>query len=157
MIQHLDVLAVLYAVEHKPMALIGEDDLLSARIQLLTDLRALIESGRGAEAVKERRMVMRNPEQLAAWMAEPHDQPLEAALRILVTAAVGVLETANGMVLKMLATWECALDGDNSHAAELCRRHLGRDLAAVIHTLESFGLIQKTAKIRAMPAPAVVM
>jgi hypothetical protein len=162
MIRQLDVLAVLYAVEHKPMALLGEDDLLSARIQLLTDLQASIDYARVAEVVKECGMAV-----------APHDQPLEAALRILVTAVVGeamknaisgaedgddgILEGINGMLRELLAGWEGALVGVTTHAAELCRRQLGRDLAAVMKILEAFGMIQKTAKILALPAPTAMM
>ncbi|MHB1705054.1 MAG: hypothetical protein ACYCSH_03255 [Acidithiobacillus sp.] len=175
MIRLLDVLAVLYAVEHKPMASLGEDDLLSARIQLLTDLQASIDGVRVAEAVKECGIVMRDHGHLSDWMAAPHDQPLKAALRILVTAAVGeamknalpgagegdgddgVLASIKGMVRDLLAVWECALIGVTTRAAELCRRQLGRDLAAVMKILEAFGMIQKTVAILALPAPTAMM
>ncbi|WP_291521820.1 hypothetical protein [Acidithiobacillus sp.] len=173
MIRQLDVLAVLYAVEHKPMASLGEDDLLSARIQLLTDLQASTDGVRVAEAVKECGIVMRDHGHLSDWMAAPHDQPLKAALRILITAAVGeamknampgagdgddkVLASIKGMVRDLLAVWECALIGVTTRAAELCRRQLGRDLAAVMKILEAFGMIQKTVTILALPAPTAMM
>ena len=173
MIRQLDVLAVLYAVEHKPMALLGEDDLLSARIQLLTDLQASIDRVRVAEVVKECGMVMRGHGHLSGWMDAPHDQPLEAALRILVTATVGeamkqatpgaengddgILASIHGMVRDLLAVWECALVGVTTHAAELCRRQLGRDLSAVMKIVEAFGMIQKTVTILALPAPTATM
>uniref|UniRef100_E6QB83 Uncharacterized protein n=1 Tax=mine drainage metagenome TaxID=410659 RepID=E6QB83_9ZZZZ len=173
MIRQLDVLAVLYAVNHKPMASLGEDDLLSARIQLLTDLQASIDGVRVAEAVKECGIVMRDHGHLSNWMAAPRDQPLEAALRILVTAAVGeamkqatlgaengddgILASINGMVREMSAACESALVGVTTHAAELCRRQLGRDLAAVMKILEAFGMIQKTVTILALPAPTAMM
>ncbi|MBU2827495.1 MAG: hypothetical protein ACYC45_03515 [Acidithiobacillus ferriphilus] len=174
MIRQLDVLAVLYAVDHKPMASLGEDDLLSARIQLLTDLQASIDHVRVTEAVKECGIVMRGHGHLSDWMAASHDQPLEAALRILVTAAVGesmknampgagdgdddgVLASIKGMVRDLLAVWECALIGVTTLAAERCRRQLGRDLAAVMKILEAFGMIQKTVTILALPAPTAMM
>ncbi|MFA6180532.1 hypothetical protein HF292_009775 [Acidithiobacillus ferruginosus] len=173
MIRQLDVLAVLYAVEHKPMASLGEDDLLSARIQLLTDLQASIDRVRVAEAVKTCGIVMRDYGHLSDWMAAPHDQPLEVALRILVTAAVGesmkqaipgaesddegIWESINGMLREMLAACESALVGVTTHVAELCRRQLGRDLAAVMKILEAFGMIQKTVTILALPAPTAMM
>ena len=173
MIRQLDVLAVLYAVDHKPMASLGEDDLLSARIQLLTDLQASIDHVRVTEAVKECGIVMRDHGHLSDWMAALHDQPLEAALRILVTAAVGesmkqaipgavsgddgILKSINRMLREMLAACESALVGVTNHVAERCRRQLGQDLAAVMKILEAFGMVQKTVTILALPAPTATM
>ena len=94
-------------------------------------------------------------------------------MRILITAAVGeamknampgagdgddkVLASIKGMVRDLLAVWECALIGVTTRAAELCRRQLGRDLAAVMKILEAFGMIQKTVTILALPAPTAMM
>ena len=173
MIRLLDVLAVLYAVEHKPMASLGEDDLLSARIQLLTDLQSSIDRVCVAEVVEECSIFMMDHGHLSDWVAVPHDQPLEAALRFLITAAVGesmkhatpgaesgddgILESINGMLREMLAACESALVGVTTHAAELCRRQLCRDLASVMKILEAFGMLQKTVTILALPAPTAMM